>query len=205
MTHLHAAALAAAAVLLAGLGPARADGLPGQLMRQLPQGYSVLGDATASFGTPRRTIYIVALGHADEASFKRGLARSPARPLLLFERRPDGTIARVGRNDAVIMRADEGGQCDPFLDGGATIAVRGAYFTIENGVACGTHWTDYVTFRFEAARGQFVFDNERYEAWRLNPSDDPGAEALVRDGPQIVRRDSARHPVAFANWRPATP
>lgn len=190
-----------AALLLAGAGPAGAAELPGGIARQLPAGYDVLGAASASFGSPARAFHIVALGKQGEAV--RGETRAPARPLLVFERQPDGSFRQVGRNDDVVLHADEGGQCDPFLDGSGTIAVKGRYFTVQNGVACGQHWTDYVTFRFDDALGRYVFDNERSESWVLNPSNAPNAEALVRDMPPRVRRGDRRNPVPFERWRPS--
>jgi hypothetical protein len=123
------------------------------------------------------------------------------RPLVILERTRRGSVSIVGRNDVVVLRADEGGQCDPFLDGGGTITVKGIRFTVENGVACGQHWTDLVTFRFDEASGEFVFDNERRESWSLNPSEAPGAPAMIRDGPQHVRRPPRGRSIAFSRWR----
>ena len=176
--------------------------VPQGVTRWLPPGYDVLGSATMHAGKPSRTIMIVALGRKGENDTHHGAIRAPARPLLLFAERPGGLYSRIGRNDTVVDRADGGGQCDPFLDGGGTIAVRGPFFTVQNGVACGQHWTDFVTFRFDDARGRFVFDNEQFEAWMLNPSNEPGAEAVVRDGPHRVRRGSTRHVVEFDAWHP---
>ena len=68
-------------------------------------------------------------------------------------------------------------------------------------MACGQHWSDFVTFRLDGRAG-FVFDNERTESWSLNPSDAPDAEALVRDGPQHVRRDPRGRITRFPDWRP---
>lgn len=176
--------------------------VPPGVAQQLPPGYGVLGSALMQVGAPARTVIVVALGRNGESDARRDEARAPARPLLLFARRPDGSFARIGRNDTIVARADEGGQCDPFLDGGGVIAVRGPFFTVQNGVACGQHWTDYITFRFDSARGGFVFDNERFEVWKLNSSNDPSAQALVRDGPHRVRRGKPGHVVGFDAWRP---
>ncbi len=192
---------AAFAVLLAV--PSAVAAVPAGVARQLPPGYDVLGSAAMRVGVPARSVVIVALGRAGERDTQRGEAHAPARPLLIFAQRPGGGFTRIGRNDTVVNRADEGGQCDPFLDGGGVIAVRGPFFTVQNGVACGAqHWTDYVTFRFDGERGGFVFDNERAESWKLNPSREPNAEALVRDGPPRIRRGDAGHAVGFDAWRP---
>jgi hypothetical protein len=173
--------------------------LPADIVRQLPRDYDVLAAVKVSAGRPARSFEIVALGHGDD-SLKH--VDDTERPLLIFEQK-GGRFVPAGRNDHVVMKADEGGQCDPFLDGDAKIAVKGGYFTVQNGVACGEHWTDYITFRLASPTGGgFVFDNERREAWSLNPSDDPNAQALVRDGKPTVIRDHAGQVTTFSAWRP---
>ncbi len=187
-------------VVLPLLSSAPARALPAAIGPLLPAHYHVLSEADLR-PTPTLRFHIVALARDDEP--KRGEAETaPSRPLLIFE--DSGGRARlVGRNDRVVMRADEGGQCDPFTDADHPIAVKGRYFTVENGVACGAHWTDYITFRFDDATGGFVFDNERSENWIFNPSQDPNAEALVRDGPQDVRRSPRGRTLTFSAWRPS--
>ena len=195
-------------LLTLAASPAGAADLPPAVASQLPHGFRVLTAKAAGFGGANPAFYIVALagpGDTDDGTPPFTRENAPARPLLLLRRQPDGSFRLVARNDAVIMRANEGGQCDPFLDGGATVAVKGPYFTVENGVACGQHWTDYITFRFDAALRRYVFDNERSESWSLNPSRAPDAEALVRDGPPRIRRADPARPVAFEAWRPAPP
>jgi hypothetical protein len=192
-----------AAALFTVLGaPARAAELPPEVMRQIPSGYDVLANGSATFAGASRTFYIVALNrHADGDE----PSPAPARPLLLFEQQANGGFVQTGRNDTVVMRADEGGQCDPFApdDGGGGIAVKDRYFTIENGVACGQHWTDYITFRFDDLAGRYVFDNERLQSWSFNKSTNPDAEAMVPDGPPEVHRGDRKKPVPFENWRPS--
>lgn len=170
--------------------------IPPEIVAQVPAGYDVLGNAVVAAGRPRHDFAILALGRHDETD--KRWRHSPVRPLLIFERK-GGHFALVGRNDTVVLKADDGLQCDPFIDSGATIATRGSYFTVENGVACGQHWTIYVTFRFDDKTGGFVFDNERSGSWRMNT--DPDGEALVRDTPVPPVRDRPGHVTPFAAWR----
>lgn len=177
-----------------------APSLPAGLASQLPPGHEVVASAHVVAGRPTRSFEIVALARKDEAGVRQRNKNAPVRPLLVFEQSGTQYIS-VGRNDRVVLKADEGGQCDPFLDADASIAVKGRHFTVENGVACGQHWTDYITFRLDDRAGGFVFDNERREAWELNPSNDPDAEALVRAHPPRVIRDSPGHVTPFPAWR----
>lgn len=176
-------------------------GLPSDIAGQLPPGYEGIGSAQIAVGKPVRSFEIVALRSKNEGQFRQNSRPAAARPLLIFGQK-DGRLALVGRNDHVILKADEGGQCDPFLDGDAKIVAKGRYFTIENGVACGEHWTDYITFRLDLGKGEFVFDNQRQEEWEFNRSKDPDAEALVPAGPPRVVRDSSGHVTPFVSWRP---
>ena len=177
--------------------PVRA-GVPVDVLRQLPPAQTILTSATSAIGRNHK-YYFVALASQKESKSVAHETRSPARPLLIFERRASGRYALVGRNDSVILHADDGGinGCDPFETG--KIEVKGRYFTVEQGVACGAHWTDYVTFRFDPRSRGFVFDNWRVESWSVNRSNDSNAEALVSDGVKIVRAKS--RPVPFSKWR----
>ena len=186
--------------LLVGATPASAWALPSSITPLLPSHYKVIASAEVR-PTPSSRFYIVALARGDEAGpFDE--AHATARPLLIFELA--GARAHlVARNDHVVLKADEGGQCDPFMDADKPIATKGRFFTVENGVACGNHWTDYITFRFDERVRGFVFDNERSENWVFNTSDDANAEALVQDGPQLVKRPPTGQIVTFSAWLPA--
>lgn len=185
--------VAAASLLFTGWPGNAAESLPDDARRQLPAGFDVMTSATLSAGG--RRFLLVALAASVEGE---GKARN--RPLLIFERKPNGTEVLLGRNDHVILRRDDGGlnQCDPFEDG--RIAVKGSYFTVEQGVACGQHWTYYVTFRFDRGMRDFVFDNLRVENWEMSGDDNPLADALISEGPTVER---AKGPfVRFSMWRP---
>jgi hypothetical protein len=190
----------AAAIAALSIGAGTDAAIPAGIASQLPPGYDVIATAHVAAGQPARSFDIVALARKDEGTLPPRAEDAPARPLLIFEQKgPHFMMA--ARNDQVVMKANEGGQCDPFLDGDATIAAKGRYFTVQNGVACGEHWTDYITFRLDDRAGGFVFDNERQEDWMINPSNDPNAEALVRAGPPRLIRDRPGHQTPFAAWR----
>ncbi len=189
------------AIVIGAGQPIQAKPLLPALQSKVPNGYDVLANVEISAGTPVRRFVVVALGRRDEGDHRDDPKGAPNRPLIIFEQ-VGGQYRQVARNDTVVLAADAGGQCDPFLDNDGTIAVKGGYFTVENGVACGSHWTDYITFRFDDRAGGFVFDNERNESWSMNRSTKSDAEALVRDGPQRVRRDRAGRVTPFSAWRP---
>jgi hypothetical protein len=196
--------IGAAAALVGASSASITASVPAQIKNQLPSGYSIMSSAKGSVGG--RTFFILALHSRKEAGSREHLSqdpdRAPKRPLVIYERRGQAYVL-VGRNDNVIDRAGDAGLagngCDPFEDG--RIEIKDPYFTIENGVACGAHWTNFVTFRFDPRWG-WVFDNSRFQSWKLNPSNDPSAEALIPDAPQ-VKRGSKSAPVFFAKWRPS--
>jgi hypothetical protein len=188
------------ALSFASLSIAVGAGPPAAILKQLPADHVVLSSANSLIGS--RKFYIVALASRREAKHQLSEKRAPARPLLIFEQQSNGRFILAGRNDNAILRVDDGGinQCDPFRQ----IVVKGRYFTVENGVACGAHWTDYVTFRLDARRG-YVFDNERGESWSMNSDDDPNAEALISNGVRVEHPPKGRI-ILFSKWRrPAVP
>ncbi len=194
------AALPVAFLLLAGV--ARADDLPGAISQQLPPGYVVLDAVHGRLAGGASDDYVVALGRlGDDPSGPIGDdTAATARPLLLFRAGPQGTYFLTGRNDVVVMRHDQGGQCDPF-DPEQGLVMKGAYVTVQNGVACGNHWSDYITFRYDRRRRALLFDSDIYRSWKFNLSAAPDAEALVPDEPPVVRRADPHHPVTFSAWR----
>jgi hypothetical protein len=195
------AARAAAFLLLTAT--ARAEGLPNTIARLLPPGYLVLEAVQGRLTGGPHDDYLVALGRpGDDPAALIGNGTASARPLLLFRARQDGAYVLAGRNDDVVMRHDQGGQCDPFDPEGGLV-MKGAYVTVQNQVACGAHWSDFITFRYDRMRGELLFDSDIYSSWKFNPSDAPDAEALVPDGHPTVRRADRRHPIGFSAWKPA--
>lgn len=189
---------ALAALLLFAASPsALAQPIPPGIVRQLPRGFTVLATAHAPH-VHGHDFYFIALASDEEKALEIGTDPAPARPLLIFEHYRNGRFSQIGRNDEIVMKIDQGGQCDPFDPG--LITTKGAFFTVENEVACGSHWTDYVTFRFDPAARGYVFDNRRTESWLMNPSDDPHADALVSGG-QHVTRSTKSHTIPFARWK----
>jgi len=177
--------------------------LPASAMAQvvLPAGHHVIAEARMKTASPERSFRIVAMGRDGESRETLNGTEAQLRPLLIIEEKP-GSSRIVGRNDHVVMRADEAAQCDPFdADDGSGIAVKDRYFTIENGVSCGQHWTINITFRLDDRLG-FVFSTTRTETWEMNPDTRPDAPALIRDTPLRVVRANPRKPVRFADWRP---
>ncbi|WP_321848065.1 hypothetical protein [Burkholderia diffusa] len=177
--------------LLAALSSgAWADGLPQSIATQLPPGYQPLvAQAGPDLGDGRRSFLVVVHRAADS----RG--QPSPRPLLIFEERPDHAYRLAARNDHVVLRANEGGQCDPFdpedaADSG--LSVKGRYFTVQNFVACGQHWSDYVTFRYDSRTHGWLFSSEIYT--ESFPLDDKPDEVTV------TRADALR-PVTFGQWR----
>jgi hypothetical protein len=98
------------------------------------------------------------------------------------------------------MLADEGGQCDPFTDSGDSgLAIKDRYFTVQNGVACGAHWTDYITFHYDAKQHDWLFHNEIARSWSFNPS--RSGDALLEDPAHVTKADR-NHAITFEAWRP---
>ena len=178
---------------------AMGEPLPQSIVKQLPQGYSVLTFQRGELDDDELTDFLVVLRTTDEESLtEKGSA--PARPLMLFIHAKDGSYSLTRRNDHVVFKRDEGGQCDPFEDGTDALVINKHYFTVENSVSCGQHWTDYITFRYVPALRDWVFHKRIAESWVINERNDPDADALVSAGKQVVS-GKGKPPVLFEDYR----
>ncbi|MGN7982596.1 hypothetical protein [Burkholderia sp. 22313] len=164
--------------------------LPPSVAAQLPAGYRpFVAQPGPALADGRHSLLVVVHRATDTRE------QPSPRPLLIYEEQADHTYRLAARNDSVVMRAHDALQCDPFdpesaADGG--IAVKGHYFTVQNDVACGQHWSDYVTFHYDPRTHRWLFSSDIYtESFPLDP-DKPDFVSAVRA--------AARHPVSFSQW-----
>lgn len=187
----------AAGLALLGTHAANAADLPVDVLHQVPAGYQPLAQLRADLDGDGHADILLALQQRGEA--QRDPA--PARPLLIFVQQADGHYRLAARNDQVILKRDQGGQCDPFDPDEAPFAAKGRYFTVQNGVSCGQHWTDFITFRYDPQRKQWLFHKRIQQRWEMNTDPSPDAEALVKDADKVQSADP-KHPVDFADYVP---
>jgi len=168
--------------------------LPSEIIRLIPRGFEVLDFLAGQLTDSGRAGYLVVIHHPDDSE------QDPSpRPLLIYTARPDGTFQLSARNDAVVMRADDGGVSgDPYTDSGdGGLAIKNRYFTVQQGVAGGpNHWTDYITFHYDTQRHTWLFHKEIYTDEQPALSDPPKPAEV-----KVTRADT-KHPIAFADWRP---
>lgn len=184
--------------LMANASP---SSLPKPVERQLPAGYRVLTFKAADLNSDRLTDYLVVAHVPAEKEIASRGGQTPRRPLMIFTQTPAGDFILAVRNNHIVYAVDEGGQCDPFLDSGDGLATSGRYFTVENGVACGAHWTDYITFKYVAALKSWVFHKRINEIWILTDGRDPDGGALVREYSQVSSGKVGK-PILLQDYRP---
>jgi hypothetical protein len=178
-----------------------ATDLPPAIAQLLPAGYEAVAVQQNDFNADRAVDFVVVAADSKaEHQAKQAQRAAPKRWLYVFLRAPDGSYRIAGKNPAVAFAADLGGQCDPFLDSGG-LAVKGPYFTVENSVACGSHWSDFITFKYDPPTRRFVFHRRVIEVWELNPSTQPGAKALI-PAKKIVTSGKRSAPVALDAYVP---
>jgi len=171
--------------------------LPASIVALIPAGYEELDHLAGHLAGTNRLDYLVVIHRAVDT-----MGQPSPRPLLIFIQDAAGTFKLAARNDAVVLRANDGGQCDPFTDSGDDgLAITGRYFTVQHGVACGLlqHWTDYVTFRYDKDRREWLFHKKIAQNWR--PNDGPTGGVFKPDPARVASADKDR-PVSFEAWRP---
>jgi len=172
--------------------------LPDDIVAQLPAGFEAMDAVSGRLTDSARPGYVVVAHRPDDSMSKASL-----RPLMIFLQGKDGRYRLAARNGTVIMKADEGGMGDPYLDGVAenALTVEPRAFTVEQGVFAGpSHWRDRVTFRYDVAHRTWVFHREVFRNWRFN--DEPDGDALKADPVRVTRANAAKT-VTFEAWRPS--
>ena len=196
---LRAIAISLPAVLIAAGSAVAAPALPKNITSQLPAGYAVKSFLRGLLDGDDKPDYLVAIHKPGEREAMQRGEKQAGRPILIFVQQPDGNFKLAARNDRVAFAIDEGGQCDPFDGEEESLAIRNRYFTVQNNVACGAHWTDYMTFRWDAQQGTWLFHKRIAESWGLNPK--PDGEALVREYRRVTNAAPGA-PVSFETFRP---
>ncbi len=159
--------------------------------------------ASADLTGDGRQDYVLALRDLPEDTLRTNGRAAPSHTLLVLVANADGSFVDAARNTRLTFTADEGGQCDPFLDSDQGLVAKGAYFTVHNGVACGQHWTDYITFRYGRRRRAFVLHKRVIEAWEMNAQDTPDADALRLSEHKEIAADP-RRPILLSAYTPAS-
>ncbi|MDO9235432.1 MAG: hypothetical protein Q7U28_05275 [Aquabacterium sp.] len=179
----------------------QAQGLPVNISTQLPSEYEVMTFMSMDFNSDGLLDYIVVIHRKAERKIADQGKPAPRRPLLVFTQGDNGEFVQISRNDHLVYAADEGGQCDPFLDGEEGIVAKGLFFTVQNTTACGEHWTDYLTFRYSPAHRNFIFHKRIFENWMTPNSNATDAAALVLEK-RVVSTARKLNPISLDNYRP---
>jgi len=183
------------AIALATPAGAETPKVPSALGRLLPAGYVPMVTARAR-PDPKHVFVFVVLAKKGEPAGLR-VKYPSARPLIVFQQTGSG-FREVARNDRIILRSNEGGQCDPFEDG--DIKTKGRYMTVEHNTACGfAHWESTITFRFDSRSGSYIFDNERFQSLKFNPDKREDADVLIPDVDYLKRAKG--RPITLSKWR----
>ncbi len=175
--------------------------LPANIEQQMPKGYEVMSFLGGELNDDKLLDYLVVAHKKNEqATFDKTHEGSP-RPLFIFIQNKDATFTPVKSNDDVVFAIDQGGQCDPFEDGEEGLVIKNHYFTVQNSVACGQHWNDFFTFRYDVKSKNWLFHKESSESWRMNDSNDPNADALVSSGLSVTKANPKK-PILFEQYKP---
>jgi hypothetical protein len=159
------------------------DTLPQSLKTFIPAGYSAIhlssGDANLDGLTDK---ILVLRKNTEEITSNYGEDKPDKRPLLLLLGQADETYRLAIRNDNAAYCIDCGGAFgDPFT--GTTI--KNGFFSIEHGIAGGLHWEHVITFKYDKTKNKWFLYKDHFISYKLNDSDNPDAEALVKETDQL--------------------
>ena len=188
------------ALLLLVSSHAFGKNLPESLLKQLPlKDKSIITSASSDFDDNGLIDYVIALRDKNESTLE---SHNP-RTLLVFMQIKNGSYQLIAKNDEVVFAADDGGiGGDPFdYSDGHGITAKGRYFTVENAVAGGIHWTDFITFKYNSSLKNFQFHLRVLEDSQLNSSTDQNADALVVTSHKEIK-GNANKPLLLSEYKP---
>lgn len=155
------------------------DTLSETLKSFIPSGYSAINVSSGDANLDGLTDKILVLRkNTEETTSNYAHDKPDKRPLLLLLKQSDGSYKLANRNDNAVECIDCGGVFgDPFV--GTTI--QNGYFSIEHGISGGQHWEKITTFKFDKTKENWFLYEDHFISYKFNDSDDPDAEALVKD------------------------
>lgn len=187
-------------VLLLAATTANAESLPKDILTQLPKGYEVMSFSAGELNDDKFTDYLVVTQIQNEEAIFRKSGEGLPRPLYIFIQNPNKTFSMTKKNSEVVFAMVQGGQCDPFEDGMEGLVIKNHYFTVQNSVACGQHWNDFVTFKYETKLKNWVFHKRTSQSFNLADTDNGDGE-LAENKLHVTKANPSK-PIIFDQYKP---
>ncbi len=153
--------------------------VPANIASFIPAGFSAIDTTSGDLNLDAYPDMILVLkNNQEDDSSEEQQDKQYKRQLLILAGQPDHTFKLVKKNDKAVASKDDGNDDDPFTG----ITIRNGYFSVEMGVAGGNqHWQQIVTFKYDKAKADWFLYKNGFISYRFNDSNDPNAEALVKD------------------------
>lgn len=174
--------------------------LPQKIINQLPRGYEVMTFVGGELNDDKLTDYLVVAHKINEESIYTKTQNVSPRPLIIFIQNKNTTFSPIKRNDSVVFTIDQGGQCDPFMDGMEGLVIKNHFFTVQNSVACGQHWNDFATFKYDVKLKNWVFHQHTFQSF--NVADPDNAEDEFAENKLHVTKANPKKPILFDQYKP---
>ena len=191
-------------VLLAGLLPLTAiakhkhkKSVPDEILPFIIKGYSVLDTKSGDINKDGIDDIILILKKDGEDSTSVVTDHPEARPLLLLIRSRNDKLTLAARNDSTVYCVNCGGMLgDPYIE----IVIKNGYFTIEHYGGSSWRWTRDITYKYSTKDKWWYLHRDGSTYMKMNPSDDPDAEVMIKDGPDEIRTEKNFGKVRFEDF-----
>ena len=179
---------------------AQAEALPKNILAQLPKGYEVMTSLAGELNHDKLTDYLVVAHKLNEEATYRKTGEGSPRPLYIFTQNSNQTFTLAKTNSAVVFAINQGGQCDPFEDGMEGLVIKNHYFTVQNSVACGQHWNDFATFKYDKKLKNWVFHKRTAQSFNLADTDN-GDDEFVENKLHVTKANPKK-PILLDQYKP---
>jgi len=158
--------------------------LPAELMKFVPDSYSVLDTAFGNLNQDKYVDLIMVLRKNGEDTLSNVVDHPEKRKLLILLRQEDNTYKLAVESDNAVYCVDCGGMMgDPFMN----VVIKNGYFSVEHYGGSSWRWTRIITFKYSPIDSVWYLHKDGHESFHAA---DPGkveSKILTKKNFGIVR------------------
>ncbi|GEL11721.1 hypothetical protein FGL01_24600 [Flavobacterium glycines] len=159
-----------------------------QILKFVPKGYEILGTVRGNLNYDNYDDYILVLKKNNEAILSNFNEDKPEkRPLLILIGNSNNKLELRARNDNSVLCVD----CSGAIHGDSFegVKIKNGYFSVEHYTVGGNDkWSKIITFKYDNLKENWFLHRVGTEYFKLNPDNNPDAEAVVKAGETILTK-----------------
>lgn len=159
-----------------------------QFLSFIPKDYQILDTVRGNLNNDIYDDYILVLKKNNEEELSEvGNDESIKRPLLILVGTSENKLVLKYRNDNTVFSVDYAGAIHGDCFEG--VKIKNGYFSIEHYTVGGIDkWSKIITYKYDKLKDNWFLHRVGTEYFKLNSSNDPNAEAVIKSGETILTK-----------------